>query len=1782
MKKTTIYAMFLFFNAICWLLVSFYLKGSSNENHELKVSEIGPIGEVEVKNFKQLVIEFKTPLDLNSVDNESIQFFPKVEGVVEMKNQSTLCFSPVKPLQSASVFRIRLNKKLRGYRGEKFNVDEWEVKTKRPQIESVTQKYINVGGDSSLDLEFNQAIDPKILKAYLSLKYKNSDEVHYRISNRFAAKRIHISFPRLRYDEVFLIIKKELTSTAGPRTMDFEYKQSIHFNTKLKFYGLKTQYKKNKSFVHFKFNTAIDSSEISNYVEIQPKLEAQYESAHNGFKIKADFEPGQRYTFKLKAGLSGGDSGLLSSEIVRSTWVPDRPESLKIELKNGYLSPEGPLLLPLEVVNIKEVELKVKQLHTHNLIEYAARGRSYLHTDLSVSKKTKKLTFDLNKNKIQKHKLDLKALLGNEQKGVYEIEVKKKNDWQSDDALVVITDLGLSLRMGISKATVWVNSISSALPLEGVVVQLYSSKRVLLGEGRTEKNGLCSFDVLKGSELGEMSFLIAKKDNDLCYLNLKKNIVQTDRKNLVGRRYLSSGYELYAFTERGLYRPGDSIQLSAIIRAANIVTPPVLPIEVTVFQPNGKLFSKTQELSNEQGCMKMKINLPHSAASGSYKVVFKAPGSSQFLKWGECNFNVADYMPQTLKMELSAEEKAYHKTESIYLKAQVKHRFGDSAKGLAVKGRVRYSSENFYSKTWKAYQFTNFNQYGAPKKVELRQQKCDQNGIVDYKIKSYNLHTPGRIRSDIEIEVNEVGGRALNESTVRYFYPFDTYLGCKISDQNFQINKEIKFNTILIKPSQDLQKNKYKLTFSIEKINRQRVMKIVDEGRIRYQWQEKKKMVLNRETSIESGKIEFRHQFKESGSYRVMIKAPGASPYERNIYVSGEGAKWHLDSPESLSCQTNRSKYNIGDKVKLTIQSPFDGKVWVAVESDRVIENHFCEIVKGEGILTLEAKESWKTNVYLHTQVIRPAKAEKEWMPHRASKSIALRLDSSENKLTLECEHAKNADPDSEQVFKIKVSDQGVGMANTVLYFMAVDEGVLALDDYRTPDPFGYFYAKRRLSVSSYDLYSRLTPQLSTWQYYKALKPGGGGRKRGAMSRQFSPVTAKRVDTAVLYRGLIKTDQNGVALIKKKMPLFIGEMRVMCIAVNGKKFASKSGSLLVRSELMLKSSWPRFMTPGDNCEATFTVFNKSKSSGNVELDFNIDGPVRLMDAQSQFFLAAGKEKTVRLVFNAYASGKCVAHTVVRMNGLKFKERLEIAVRAPSTFDRESKHYTLKKGEILEFNIGEGYHKSSSKATLCISGRPELELSRSVESLLKYPYGCLEQTSSRMIPLLYLSELLNISRPEMDSRAEIQMLLERGFERYLMMQTWEGGLSMWPYGGSTYVYGSIYATDIMLEAKKAGFEVPEHLLASTIRYCKKKLNEWSRNKAQKNSKLGEACYAAYVLARAGDAPYQSIIQLEEQINDLEEKQMSYPQSAKFYLAGALFACGQEKGALALIGNNEGLLKTKRSRGGYLSSGIRQSAILLSVLSDYQSKDVRMHKLANKLKLYIKKQSYLNTQENAWSLVALGKIAKAYEGKADALIEVTLPSGNTESFKANKGWQKTFTGNPGRCKLKIQSEGMVYVHYAKEGLPLKTKETVKVDSGIKIRRRFYEIGSKIEVSAMKLEQGKLYRTRLELSANENIDNIVVVDRLVAGLEIENTLLRGSAGLGTHEEGNCEVINIERKDDRLLLFTKAKRGTVYFEYTVRAVTRGAFILPACEASCMYDGDIFSTHGFAKAVIK
>lgn len=1592
--------------------------------------------------------------------------------------------------------------------------------------------------------------------------------------------------------------------------------------------------------IRVQFSESVDVKSASAFIDINPaiKFTVQRDSNQdNTIRIFGPFIPNSEYQVKVKAGLVSEKGFLLAEESSNTVTITRAAASLGFVGAGGYLSPTGSLLVPFTFQNLPKYKVSVAPVMANNLVYFARRNSEDSSYNLpaessdddasasgddyddygyryrsnqniedvigNVTHKEFNLSGDLNSETTDYLKLgDFTKTKGAYLVQIRGVDKENENSYQrnlSDSRLIVVSDLGISAKCSKGNVFAWVCSLKDAKPLGGVEVAVYSGNNQLIAKAVTNADGVVAIPC-NSDDKNQTPFLItAQLADDLSYLNLDQNQLEVDAVETT-RDYPSAKAEAFLFTDRGIFRPGETLHVRTIIRNPDFSAPTAFPVVFQIIKPDGRMFKEISAMPNAFGTAEFETIMPDYLPTGRYTVRICVPQAKKDM--GTTTFLLEDFVPPQIRVAVTTELERFPADEKIKANVFAEHLFGAPATGLKANLKCIYSPVSFAPKAWSDYQFgaQNTSYWGEQERTQSFSMKpqdienliLDDTGNVAAEITNViPANAPGPIQALIQASVFEQSGRAITATKKTIIDPYPFYIGLKRSNSSWLKSGEIhKLAVITVRPDGETYQPSKPLIVKLSHINWNYNYKRASNGSYTYESHKEVTLLKEDQLDLSSGAAEYAFTPTGYGQNELSFTDPDSGSVSSFLfYASDYEQSWtttQKDKPDSLTLKLDKAEYQIGETAKLSIQADYSGTALLTIESDKVLQSRVIFLEKNTAEVDVEVKDGYAPNVHCTVSVIRPAVAESVWKSHRAFGSVPLKISPRNHRINVALETPQTILPQSKLKTKILLTDDAGKPVDGEVTLIAVDEAICMLTSFRTPNPLAWLYEMRRLGVDSYDVYSALMEVLDESVLTKKSHTGGDGDEdqnaeaAERLTKRLNPIKANRFKPVSLWVSKIAVT-NGVAEVEVDVPEFTGELRVMAIACNAKLLGSAQGMVKVKRPLIVQPSLPRFLAPGDECLMDVTVFNEMGKDITAKLQITCGGPLSSKVNEQMIDIKKGGSASVSIPMVAgNLPGKALCTVSCEAETVRFADTIEIAVRPPISAEVIADSGSLAAGKTIDIRAPANWLPESVLRKLQVSKEPTLELGHGFQYLMRYPHGCIEQTTSGAFPLLYLPDLANRTFDKSMNKDAAREYIMSGVWRILSMQQSNGGFSYWPGYNEPCPWGSSYATHFLVEAKKAGYEIPKSSLDRALKAVRDGLDSKTSGNSDYGNAYDQRAYACYVLAVAGEPehPWQA------RMVEMKDKLSYY---ARLMNASALLVQGEPKRAVPLL-KELGLPSAgDRDQGGCFNSPNRNAALLLSAWLDIDPKNEDVIKLVQVLSKSKINGYWGTTQDNAMALMALGKYSRRIkQDTKDFKAMITLPDGTTEAFDQSKDRKWLIErSETGAIVLTNQGPGNLYYSFESEGVPIDQPEYYKKltakNQGLSVKRDWLDDeGNQIDLT--KIKQNDLVVVKITLDPNgHNYDNIAIEDLLPAGLEIENPNLDTTQSLPWLTEKSAWCARRDIRDDRILLFTKPVSGVSTFYYLARAVTPGKFLVPPVSAECMYEPDARSVTSQAEMII-
>lgn len=1521
---------------------------------------------------------------------------------------------------------------------------------------------------------------------------------------------------------------------------------------------------------------------LRDYVVTSPKIPVNV-TIEGSQLCASGFGFEKEYSLTLREGLPSAVEGvtLQAAQTIEISFG-DKPGFVGFAGQGIILPRRNAQGLAIETVNIQQLDVVIYRVTDRILSQLspeegeASLEGQYSYDYAANNKRVKvwgdTVAIDKKRNEKVTTVLPMNDIIGDLEPGAYIVTAKDKAEKDRPASAyrwIMSTDMALSSYRGEDGLTVSVRSIESATLQRGVKLALIAANNEVLSEKTTDGSGRVKFDapLMKGTGASSPKMVMAYGAlNDYAVLDLQRSPLDLSDFDIGGRN-VSGDVDVYGFAERGVYRPGETAHLTVMLRDREIHAIQDRPVTLKVQKPNkAVVYTQRVETAPDGGVITWDYEVPNSAPRGVWTVLIEADGAGQI---GKVEFSVEDFVPQKLRLGIDVQETPMRSGEirDVVLDAQ----FLYGAPGGALEGEAEARLE-LDPKPFKDFADYSF----GPIPDDFRERIIDMSGgITDAEgklelgldLKNNRVKAGYPMRVQITGGVAEPGGRYARDSVRIPVRTEDNYIGIKpdFSYGYASSKKPVGLDLVV-------------LNVTGERVASDVSWRLVEEDYDWYWYRERGRWRYRRDVrdvDVSKGDLKITAdeplrwtQRLPRGRYRLDLEAKDGTIAEYRFGVGWGSGSNGSDAPDKITMGAPERPQNPGDKFTLAINAPYAG------QGDLVIANSDIHLVQtitleeGESEIRLPFDPSWGDGVYAMVTLYTPRDKAGQPVPRRAVGVSYIGLDRTSQTLDLTINAPDIIRPRQEHVFTVDVENAPRG-EKVWIDFAAVDEGILQLTKYKSPDSTGHFFGKKALGVTLRDDYARiLNPNLG-----QPVNVRSGGDSLGGEGLTVVPTR-----TVSLFSGPVNV-KNGKATIPLAIPDFNGELRLMATAWSKTAIGSGSASVKVRDKVPAILGLPRFLAPRDKALATVSLDNVEGDAGTYKAALSSEAIIR-SGGNTSFKLAKGQREEDKLDISASEVGTDVLTLDVSgPASYAVQSTFPIEVRAPYMDETVSFTKPLPAGETLTLtkSIIDKYLPLSADITVSASQLAGIDPAPYIKSLRKYPYGCTEQTVSAALPLLYVEDLGGFEdMTDTQRRREIQ----KSVNRLVSRQSLDGAFGLWREGDR---YASpwlgIYATDFLQRADEQGAYVPADVMTRAYkaarevsqmpRYSSLRYNfdyGWRRN----NNAMREAfqsqgaSYAHYVLAKGGKGDLSAIRYHFDNHRQKMKSPMGYA-----YLGKALFLMGDKSRAVQAF--EEGIaIKDYDNRYDYYQSPLRDIAGFVALGADHLEADM-MSSLVAELRLRVGDEQYANTNQKAHVILAL-KAMLATSSKPSLKATGMTLQGSDKRPAATVSLAQL----DAKPSLTNRSDKQVWVTTTINGIPKEAPEPAA--TAFTIAKTFYRMDG-TEFDGKSVKQGERLIVKLDYTSKVQAARMIVIaDLLPAGFEIE-TVLQPKDGLfrngkkGPYEWlGEIADFDItEARDDRFIASKRHQRWNRYDKgetaaYIVRAVTPGEFAMPAALIEDMY----------------
>ena len=1790
---------------LCAVSIMVFLLFSCQTN---KVSIVRTNFEAEIDLQQNLSFKFDKDIApesmLNKWDTASyISFTPNVNGRFQWISPSELVFSPESGFHPATKYEAKLNKEIANLSEQKISLPKsiFEFQTPDLKLEAAKAYWglsaIN-GNDViiGVDIAFNYPVSISNLDENLKV-FVGDYIIPHKIISSGESDDVSLEFnppAGIGAEEIPLkiVVEENLFVAKTDKTIGKQQSvtASIPVRSKLMVSAITNEMVQGEGTVNIFFTQPILNDNFKDLITVKPNVAHKIDVQNNIVRLIGDFEEDKTYEIRVKKAVRSVLGASLENDYTQSvSFSKSKPYISFANGDDNYLSSRGNGNVGISLGGVETIKVSVFKIFENNIIHYLRKGKSYDYYwddsgferewydfyewqgdadyGMQVYEKTLESTqLPLHINGRLLH-LDINELNRKDPgNGIYVVAVQDaKRRWLRDAIMVSISDIGVIAKFGKNSALIATNSILDATPLEGVNVDFISTNNQKIHSAKTSKDGFLllenTSEIFKKFRVG---MLTLRHGNDFNYIYLDHSNVETSRYEVGGKYTNASDFDVFIYGDRKLYRPGDSVHINTIIRTLDWETPKDIPLKFRVVNPSGRHFSTFRKTTNNEGASAVSFKLPDAALTGSYTVEVY---SGNDVLYNSYRILCEEFMPDRLSVTVKSSSTEMIPKDNLKLDITAENFFGTPATNREVECEMRINTQNISPKKYSDYRFNISIPNSFYFDNVLKNTKTDKDGKASVSFQMPANENIGMLSGRVYTAVFDENNRPVNRHTTFKISTQSVYFGLRHFDYYVPIQRNMKFAFVALDKNEKLVNG----AKARVKIVRNEYQSSMARSGSSYSYLSNKREIelVNKDVSFSNGKAYLDFVPPVSGEYEIKIYVDdkAKSYVGRKFWSYGSGttdySSFEVDKEGEILIETDKEEYLIGDKAEILFKCPFSGKLIVTIERDNIIDYKVLEIEDKAAKLSLPIEESYMPNVYISATAIRPLVSNE--IPLTVAHGYSSVIVSNPNyKMDVQIKSPKQSLSRTKQTVEVSAE------AGSQLTIAVVDEGILQMNNYQTPNPFEYFFQKRALEVDNYDFYAKIFPELkrnlSSW----------GGDIAMEMGKRVNPFTNKRVRLISHWSGIVK-NITGKVSYSFEIPQFSGSLRVMAVAWKGKKFGSAETNLIVADPIVISTALPRFLTPDDLINIPVTLSNTTKTAANVVVKLNVQKSVSLL-GKKEYSLSIPANSERRVMFNARVNkdiGEALFTTSVEQGGKTFKEEIYVPIRPTAGFVKHYQSGVIDKDEDV-IRIGGNFLKGSVNNKLIVSKSPITEFTKNISELLSYPYGCLEQITSVAFPLLYYRDIAqSLNQDNQNMSWNPDFLVQETIHKIQSMQRYSGAMTYWPGTFAESWWGTAYATHFLIEAHNAGFEVRMSAIRNAVDYLEresrtKKMKDYyyynSAGRLSVVSKIrNEIPYSLYVSALAGSKNTSRLNYYKDNYKDLT-------QEGKYLLAAAFALSGNKSTFRDLLPARYTYEDVKRETDGSFGSTIRNNALVLNTIFKTDRNNPQILPMASKLSNDLKRAKWLSTQDKAFALLALGSVA-AESAKSDIKASFTHNNRVIVNYN-NENQVSTKDISNSTVNVKKSGSGKLYYFYEAEGFS-KDGKVDELDNNIVVRRSFFDrSGNKITNSKFKSNDLIIVRIGVASLDNSTVENVAICDMLPACFEIENPRIGNDREYAWIKDKSTPTYT-DIRDDQITFFTSASSKIKYFYYMVRVVSSGRFNIGVVSADAMYDGNYYSYNG-------
>ncbi len=1323
---------------------------------------------------------------------------------------------------------------------------------------------------------------------------------------------------------------------------------------------------------------------------------------------------------------------------------------------------------------------------------------------------------------------------------------------------VIASDLGILAKAGDDGYYhIYVTDLITTRPVSGAKIEIYNYQLQKMTEGYTNSDGLSIVPLEK-----KPFVVVATKDKETGYLRLGEGTALSLSMFDVSGEPVQKGIKGFIYGERGVWRPGDSLYITFILDDRSHKIPTNHPVSFMLYNPDGQLVTRMVRTSSLNGFYNFSTATDRAAPTGNWLAMVKV-GGVEFQK----TLKIESVKPNRLKIILDFKSDRLVRDKIMPVTLQSSWLTGAKARNLKAVVNLTLNRTTTSFNGYPGYVFDNPALGFSPENINVFDGKLNEEGEASFTPEIHLTHVaPGVLTASFETMVYEEGGDFSIDRYSLPYYPYNAYVGLKVPQPESYSHvlftgKPHTLDVVIVNPDGKIITASRKVKVEILKLGWQWWWDNSESGSSAdFIGMGYAKPLQTGSVTTENGKGQYTFTIDDDewGRYLVKVTDPASGhSAARIVYLDWEGyfrmPGGEKQAAAMLTFTSDKEKYNIGDKVRITIPTSTGGRALVTLENgSRVLSSSWVQTKEKSTDIEFKATEEMAPNCYAYVTLLQPHAQTKNDLPIRLYGVIPIRVNNPASLLHPVLSLKNVLAPGKPASVTVKEAD-GKAMTYTLAI---VDEGLLDLTRFKTPDPWSSFNAREALGVKTWDLYDLVMGAYSG-ELQRILSIGGDleGQIKGTLK-------ANRFKPMVRFLGPFELKKGAVVTHAFSMPEYIGSVRVMIVAgVNG-AYGSAEKTAFVRKPLMVLGTLPRVLGPGETFTLPVSIFAMEKNIKNVTVSIQPDEMFNVTGESSKQMTFTGTGDQLAMftlnVKEATGTGKIRIRAVC--GNETAEQNLEIGIRNPNPEVTNVYPKSIPAGDSWEASFQPAGMKGTNNGMLELSTIPPMNLEKRLGYLTGYPYGCLEQTTSAAFPQLFLKDFVELSQATLD---RTDRNVKDAISRMKMFRTANGGLSLWPGGTYSDDWATSYAGHFMIEAEKKGYVLPAGVMPEWKNYQREKAVTWTYNSSYYNNDLAQA-YRLYTLALAGSPELSAMNKLLE-FNKLSN-------IARWMLAGAYQLSGKPETAQSLIGKASTNINPYRDDYYTFGSDLRDKAIVADILCLMNMKTKAAPVILD-ISASLASESWYSTQSTAFALLAISHYTGGGGSKA---VDVTFRINNNsiafiKSAKpvVQQKLENSVIDKAGMLVITNKSNGPLFARLVTSGIPLNEAEgDASNDLRIKVVYKTMD-GKPLDIGL--LMQGITFLAEVTVTnpgMRGTYHHLALNEVFASGWEIINSRMSAFAQAGATSSA---FIYQDIRDDRVnTFFDLMPAASVTYSVVLVSTYPGRFYLPAVQCEAMYDHSI------------